>query len=128
MLFRSMLALHLYRRFHSEWAQQWGRQTIFTQIMKILAGMLMMFLVFGIHFFDDPVTNALLGCLVGAPLGFLLVEGVTGKGFSKLRSNGRSIEIHPAQWCPLSRTVVRFAANSIPHPEKHCRIQAKGLR
>ena len=80
-----MLALHLYRRFHSEWAQQWGRQTIFTQIMKILAGMLMMFLVFGIHFFDDPVTNALLGCLVGAPLGFLLVEGVTGKGFSKLR-------------------------------------------
>lgn len=45
-----MLALHLYRRFHSEWAQQWGRQTIFTQIMKILAGMLMMFLVFGIQF------------------------------------------------------------------------------
>lgn len=88
-----MLALHLYRRFHSEWAQQWGRQTIFTQIMKILAGMLMMFLVFGIHFFDDPVTNALLGCLVGAPLGFLLVEGVTGKGFSKLRSNGRSIAL-----------------------------------
>ncbi len=88
-----MLALHLYRRFHSEWAQQWGRQTIFTQIMKILAGMLMMFLVFGIQFFDDPVTNALLGCLVGAPLGFLLVEGVTGKGFSKLRSNGRSIAL-----------------------------------
>ena len=88
-----MLALHLYRRFHSEWAQQWGRQTIFTQIMKILAGMLMMFLVFGIQFFDDPVTNALLGCLVGAPLGFLLVEGVTGKGFSKLRSNGRSIAV-----------------------------------
>lgn len=53
----------------------------------------MMFLVFGIQFFDDPVTNALLGCLVGAPLGFLLVEGVTGKGFSKLRSNGRSIAL-----------------------------------
>lgn len=88
-----MLALHLYRRFHSEWAQQWGRQTVFTQIMKILAGMLMMFLVFGIHFFDNQVINALLGCLVGAPLGFLLVEGVTGKGFAKLRSNGRSIAI-----------------------------------
>ena len=88
-----MLALHLYRRFHSEWAQQWGRQTVFTQIMKILAGMLMMFLVFGIQFFDNQVINALLGCLVGAPLGFLLVEGVTGKGFAKLRSNGRSIAI-----------------------------------
>lgn len=88
-----MLALHLYRRFHSEWAQQWGRQTIFTQIMKILAGMFMMFLVFGIQFFDNQVINALLGCLVGAPLGFLLVEGVTGKGFTKLRSNGRSIAI-----------------------------------
>ena len=88
-----MLALHLYRRFHSEWAQQWGRQTNYTQIMKILAGMFMMFLVFGIQFFDNQVINALLGCLVGAPLGFLLVEGVTGKGFTKLRSNGRSIAI-----------------------------------
>lgn len=88
-----MLALHLYRRFHSEWAQQWGRQTIFTQIMKILAGMLMMFLIFSLHFFDNQVVNALLGCLVGAPLGFLLVEGVTGKGYTKLRSNGRSIAV-----------------------------------
>lgn len=82
-----MLALYLYRRFLSEWAQQWGRQTVFTQLMKIAAGFLMMFIIFVMGILNGSVANALLGVLVGVPLGFLLVEGVTGKGFGNLRSS-----------------------------------------
>ena len=45
------LTLRLYNRFQSEWAQQWGRQSAFSQLMKVLAGFL-------VSFVHDPLFNA----------------------------------------------------------------------
>lgn len=86
----------LYRRYHSEWAQQWGRQSVFAQIMKLLAGFLMAFLLGGAVFdslFESRVVLTVVSALVGAPLGFLLVEGATGKGFSSLHKSARFIPL-----------------------------------
>ena len=86
------LTLRLYNRFQSEWAQQWGRQTIFTQIMKILAGMLMMFLVFGIHFLT--IRHQRPAGLSGGRTSRLPAGGGRHrKGFPNWRSNGRSIAL-----------------------------------
>lgn len=86
----------LYRRYHSEWAQQWGRQSVFAQIMKLLAGFLMAFLLGSIIFesvFDNKVLLTAVSALIGAPLGFLMVEGATGKGFSSLHKSVKFIPL-----------------------------------
>lgn len=90
------LTLRLYRHFHSEWAQQWGRQSAFSQLMKLLAGFLTSFILFVSLFnpiFEDQVQSCLIGALVGGPLGFLLVEGITGKGFGNLGKNLKYIAL-----------------------------------
>ena len=80
-----LVTVKLYRHFQSEWAQQWGRQTFFTQLMKICAGILMAFILFCLLPLKTVTAKALLGAVIGAPLGFLMVEGVTGKGFHNLK-------------------------------------------
>lgn len=80
-------ALKLYQRFHSEWAQQWGRQSAFSQLMKICAGILSMYLVFVITPFDSLAGRGLFAVVIGVPLGYLLIEGITGKGFDNLGKN-----------------------------------------
>lgn len=90
------LTLRLYHHFHSEWAQQWGRQSAFSQLMKLLAGFLTSFILFVSLFnpiFEDQVQSCLIGALVGGPLGFLLVEGITGKGFGNLGKNLKYIAL-----------------------------------
>lgn len=89
------LSLRFYLHFQSEWAQQWGRQTAFSQIMKIGAGLFGVFLVFYFQFlgYDNNLANALLAVFVGAPLGFLIVEGATAKGFSHLYQNAKYIVV-----------------------------------
>lgn len=96
----------LYRRYHSEWAQQWGRQSIFSQIMKLLAGFLMAFILGSSVLepvFDNRVLLTIVSALIGAPLGFLLVEGATGKGFSSLYKSAKFIPltILVCMICPL---------------------------
>lgn len=88
------LTLRLYNRFQSEWAQQWGRQSAFSQLMKVLAGFLVSFVLCMTLFsmlFDNILPNSIAGALVGGPIGFLIVEGITGKGFQNLRRSGKYI-------------------------------------
>lgn len=88
------LTLRLYNRFQSEWAQQWGRQSAFSQLMKVLAGFLVSFVLCMTLFsmlFDNILPNSIAAALVGGPIGFLIVEGVTGKGFQNLRRSGKYI-------------------------------------
>ncbi len=89
------LSLRFYLHFQSEWAQQWGRQTALSQIMKIGAGLFGVFLVFYFQFlgYDNNLSNALLAVFVGAPLGFLIVESATAKGFSHLYQNAKYIAV-----------------------------------
>lgn len=80
------LTLRLYNRFQSEWAQQWGRQSAFSQLMKVLAGFLVSFVLCMTLFsmlFDNILPNSIAAALVGGPIGFLIVEGITGKGLSE---------------------------------------------
>ena len=81
------VAIRLYNRFQSEWAQQWGRQTPFTQVMKVCAGILATFVLFSFRPLPGLVACALLSAVIGAPVGYLIVEGITGKGFQKLKKN-----------------------------------------
>lgn len=88
------LTLRLYNRFQSEWAQQWGRQSAFSQLMKVLAGFLVSFVLCMTLFsmlFDNILLNSIAAALVGGPIGFLIVEGITGKGFQNLRRSGKYI-------------------------------------
>ena len=88
------LTLRLYNRFQSEWAQQWGRQSAFSQLMKVLAGFLVSFVLCMTLFsmlFDNILPNSIAAALVGGPIGFLIVEGITGKGFQNLRRSGKYI-------------------------------------
>lgn len=88
------LTLRLYNRFQSEWAQQWGRQSAFSQLMKVLAGFLVSFVLCMTLFsmlFDNILLNSIAAALVGGPIGFLVVEGITGKGFQNLRRSGKYI-------------------------------------
>ena len=88
------LTLRLYNRFQSEWAQQWGRQSTFSQLMKVLAGFLVSFVLCMTLFsmlFDNILLNSIAAALVGGPIGFLVVEGITGKGFQNLRRSGKYI-------------------------------------
>ena len=88
------LTLRLYNRFQSEWAQQWGRQSAFSQLMKVLAGFLVSFVLCMTLFsmlFDNILPNSIAAALVGGPIGFLVVEGITGKGFQNLRRSGKYI-------------------------------------
>ena len=88
------LTLRLYNRFQSEWAQQWGRQSTFSQLMKVLAGFLVSFVLCMTLFsmlFDNILLNSIAAALVGGPIGFLIVEGITGKGFQNLRRSGKYI-------------------------------------
>lgn len=88
------LTLRLYNRFQSEWAQQWGRQSAFSQLMKLLAGFLVSFVLCMTLFsmlFDNILPNSIAAALVGGPIGFLVVEGITGKGFQNLRRSGKYI-------------------------------------
>lgn len=88
------LTLRLYNRFQSEWAQQWGRQSVFSQLMKVLAGFLVSFVLCMTLFsmlFDSILPNSVAAALVGGPIGFLVVEGITGKGFQNLRRSGKYI-------------------------------------
>ncbi len=88
------LILRLYNRFQSEWAQQWGRQSTFSQLMKVLAGFLVSFVLCMTLFsmlFDNILPNSIAAALVGGPIGFLVVEGITGKGFQNLRRSGKYI-------------------------------------
>ena len=88
------LTLRLYNRFQSEWAQQWGRQSAFSQLMKVLAGFLVSFVLCMTLFsmlFDNILPNSIAAALVGGPVGFLIVEGITGKGFQNLRRSGKYI-------------------------------------
>ena len=88
------LTLRLYNRFQSEWAQQWGRQSTFSQLMKVLAGFLVSFVLCMTLFsmlFDNILPNSIAAALVGGPIGFLIVEGITGKGFQNLRRSGKYI-------------------------------------
>lgn len=90
------LCVHMYKRFHSEWAQMWGRQSVFAQIMKTLAGILVAFilsLTVMASLTDSITTRYVLSALIGAPLGFLLVEGATGKGFMNLGKNLKYIAL-----------------------------------
>lgn len=89
------LTLRFYQHYQSEWAQMWGRQSMISQIMKVAAGLMMMTIFFYIKFLGNSnnIPNALLASLVGAPLGFLIVEGITGKGFSGLYKNRRYIAL-----------------------------------
>lgn len=88
------LTLRLYNRFQSEWAQQWGRQSAFSQLMKVLAGFLVSFVLCMTLFsmlFDNILPNSIAAALVGGPIGFLIVEGITSKGFQNLRRSGKYI-------------------------------------
>ena len=88
------LTLRLYNRFQSEWAKQWGRQSTFSQLMKVLAGFLVSFVLCMTLFsmlFDNILPNSIAAALVGGPIGFLIVEGITGKGFQNLRRSGKYI-------------------------------------
>ena len=88
------LTLRLYNRFQSEWAQQWGRQSAFSQLMKVLAGFLVSFVLCMTLFsmlFDNILPNSIAAALVGGPIGFLVIEGITGKGFQNLRRSGKYI-------------------------------------
>lgn len=88
------LTLRLYNRFQSEWAQQWGRQSTFSQLMKVLAGFLVSFVLCMTLFsmlFDNILLNSIAAALVGGPIGFLVVEGITGKGFQNLRRSGKYV-------------------------------------
>lgn len=88
------LTLRLYNRFQSEWVQQWGRQSAFSQLMKVLAGFLVSFVLCMTLFsmlFDNILPNSIAAALVGGPIGFLVIEGITGKGFQNLRRSGKYI-------------------------------------
>lgn len=80
-------ALVIYHRRHSEIAQKWGYQSSISFGAKIFASVLgaivlgFFFAVFGL----GATTCYLLGAVLGAPLGYIVVEVITGKGFGSLK-------------------------------------------
>ena len=62
--------------------------------MKVLAGFLVSFVLCMTLFsmlFDNILLNSIAAALVGGSIGFLIVEGITGKGFQNLRRSGKYI-------------------------------------
>ena len=118
------LTLRLYNRFQSEWAQQWGRQSAFSQLMKVLAGFLVSFVLCMTLFsmlFDNILPNSIAAALVGGPIGFLVVEGITGKGFQNLRRSGKYILATVALClsCTLFLATGGFGCAPTPRAERY---------
>lgn len=83
-----LLALRQYHRRPSERAQQWGRQSLLGSAVKLVSALFGSFLLGGIlgdMLGFEPRYYFLFGALTGAPLTFLLIEGITNRGFHDMK-------------------------------------------
>lgn len=88
------LAFWCYRRRHSEYAGQWGRSGWLSTVIKAFGGCLFAYLLYETLNISLTGVNDWLpvfSALVGGPLGYIIVEAITAKGFSTLRSQRRAI-------------------------------------
>ena len=89
-----VLAFWCYRRRHSEYAGQWGRSGWLGTIIKAFGGCLFAYLLYETLNISLTGVNDWLpvfSALVGGPLGYIIVEAITAKGFTTLRKQRRAI-------------------------------------
>lgn len=82
-----MLGLRIYKKRQSETAEQLGRVTILSRLVKVFAGTLGTFFITVLFsgLFHDREWVYIAGALIGAPLGYIIVEAITASGFSTVK-------------------------------------------
>ena len=126
-------ALICYRRRNSEIAQQWGYQSSLSFGVKVFASVLGAFILGGVFllFMDlGLTTNILLSAALGAPLGYIVVEAITAKGFDTIKQ--ALPKIGAATMAVLCcGTYFAFGGfgfdKKVPQPERVAAVELEGL-
>lgn len=80
-------AILSYQKRKSEYAEQWGRDTILSQVVKAFGGILgaFFFAMMIIDFDLDRPIKFFIGIVLGVPIAYLIIEGITAKGLHTIK-------------------------------------------